>query len=336
MNKNPKIHQKPVKNPEKFPFFTLILSILAIFLLIFATVNFQSLKDIYLSLTFTPSEPLKSIESSLSLTSLGDRIFRASMPSLESDHNSFEKSCYSEEDSPEASVLGCFTDEKIFVYEISSEELAGVVESTSAHELLHAIYSRLSSSEHTSLTPVLEEVYSSAPDEFRNSIELYPDSQRLEEIYVRSGTQLRDLPDSLEAHFKNYFENRDKIVAFYDSYIAPFTAIKNTLSSLESELSSLKSEIDAESASYSSRSDAFLASANAFNSCASTPNCYTESAFNSERTRLLAEQSSLESLYNSLNAKIDSYNKKVELYNSNIFHGKSLESLLNPNRKEPQ
>ena len=51
---------------------------------------------------------------------------------------------------------------------------------------------------------------------------LYGEQERLEELYVRIGTKLRDIPDELEKHYQEYFLNRLKIVDYYEDYQAPF------------------------------------------------------------------------------------------------------------------
>ena len=323
-------------NSRRFPRIPAILSLFFVALIFVASLSFSSLSDLYLSMVYSPSEKVENIESSLSLTKTGRRIFRASAPSLESDHTVFESLCYGENSSSDSTILGCFRDRKIFVYDIDSSELSGIVESTSAHELLHAIYSRLPSGEKSTLAPILEEIYASSSDDFRESVSSYPDSERLEEIYVRSATQLPSLPASLESHFAKYFSDRPSLVAYYDSYITPFTAIKNTLASLETELKEKKQKIEEKTSEYTSRSATFSEEVSAFNSCAATPGCYSSATFASERSRLLAEQSSLSSLFDEINSDISTYNERIELYNGNILHEKSLENLINPNKGKEQ
>lgn len=315
-----------------------IFKLLSIFvlatLLVFFLANLSNVRDLYRAATFTPSAELAAVESSLGLTPYGRRIFRASTPTLTSDHSAFESVCYSDTDPREASILGCYIDDQIYLYSVDSAELPGLEESTSAHELLHAVYACLSSSEKSELTPLLESLLATSSDAFRDSLASYPEDQRLEETYVRSATQIRSLPDRLEAHFAKIFTDQDAIVAFYDSYIAPLTATKNTLKSLETELSTLRTALTSDLADFDSRSAALESAVADFNSCASTPGCFTSrSAFDSRRAELLAEQSALSALADFLNNRIATYNTKVDLYNSNVLRGETLNSLLNPNLK---
>ena len=314
-------------NKKRFIYLFIILALAA-----FLVLDFRNIKDFVKSSLFSPSKEISAIETSLKLTPYGSRVFRASSPSLISDHSEFESKCYTDSDSPESSILGCYTDDTIFIYNVTSDELSGITESTSAHELLHAIWARLPQSEKSSLTPTLESVYDSSDSLFKKSLENYPDSQRLEEIYVRSATQISALPDTLETHFAKFFRDQDSVVAFYSDYITPFLSIEHSLETLERELSDINSQIEAKTSEYESRSETFLSNLDNFNSCASTPGCFSATPFNHERALLLSEQDSLNSLYAEINSLIDTYNSKVELYNSNILHNKTLEKELNPNK----
>ena len=180
-----------------------------LFLSIIATLilNLQTIKDIYLSMTFEPSEEITSIKNDLDLTEKANMVFLASEPSL---NNAEEFNLICNTESSDTSMLGCYTDQKIYLYDIDSNELRGVKQSTAAHELLHAIWYRLSATSKEEFIPILESVYEKSDDEFKKSLETYDESARIEEIYVRSATQIKNLPDDLENHYAEYFKNQDK------------------------------------------------------------------------------------------------------------------------------
>lgn len=296
-----------------------------------AVFNFQFLKDTYLAMTFEPSEEILSIKDKLNLTENGNRIFLASAPTLNSA-DEFNIICNA--DNTETSTLGCFTNQKIYIYNIESEELAGVKESTSAHELLHAIWSRLSTADKENLIPTLESVYKKGDKDFKDSVENYEESARIEEIYVRSATQIKDLPENLETHYAKYFNNQDKIVDYYNSYIEPFNTIKAELDTLEKELKTLNDSISAKNSEYDTRITNLSREITEFNSCASTVGCFADDAsFFACRSELLSEQSNLDALFDSLNSDIEFYNEKVKEYNENVIHGKELNSIIDSKSK---
>ena len=309
----------------KTVFFALLLLALVV-----AFLNFQSLKDFFVSFTFAPSPEISAIENNLQLTSHGKTLFRASTPKLE-QNDEFNTSCKTS--FVESSVLGCYTNGKIHVFHVESAEFPGILESITAHELLHASWARFSESERENLTPLLESVFAAAPAEFQSTLDTYSDSEKLEEIYVRSATQLKSLPAELEAHFATIFLDQDSVVDFYDSYIAPFSALESALSSLSAELDAIEAEIDALSAEYDTRTTQFSAAVAEFNDCASTINCFSSYTFTTRRNELLAEQSALESLYLTLESKVAVYNEKANIYNSKVIYGQQLQNLINPNQK---
>ncbi len=315
-----------MNKPKKLSLVFLFTLLVALFVATF--LNFQILKDYFTGLSYAPSGEMSEIKEKLSLTSRADLIFKASFPTLETEAD-FNRDCNSHDS--EISVLGCFSNDKIYVYNIKSSELSGILESTTAHELLHAIWSRLSGAEKATLTPVLENVYRENEASLKDTLENYEAEDRLDELYVRVGTQISSLPSDLETHYQKYFENRSAIVEFYENYIAPFNELKEKIDALEKELESLKTEIDSETAEYESRAEKFNTDVKNFNTCANTVNCYTESAFYARRAELVAEEKNLNLMFENLDLKVSEYNTKVEEYNKNVLKSNNLQKVINSN-----
>jgi len=287
------------------------------------------LSDYFKGLRYTPSAEMSEIRDSLGLTSAGSRIFAATAPTLESRED-FNRDCESFD--VETAVLGCFTNDHVYVYNIDSAELAGIRESTTAHELLHAVWARLSGAEKNRLVPLLEEVYAENRDSLKDTLAAYSDAERLDELYVRSATQIASLPAELETHFAKYFSSRARIVEFYNAYITPFNELNAEIDRLGTELESLRATIDAKTAEYESASAEFNRSVDEFNNCASTAGCFaSDYAFRTRRAELVATSDSLDAAYTELNSMIDDYNAKVEQYNSNILRSNNLQNLINSN-----
>lgn len=320
------VSPKPKKSRAPLVFGLIGAFLLALFVIVF--LNYTVIKDYFVGLSYSPSAEMSEIKEKLGLTSSADLIFKASFPVLEEDET-FNRDCDSHDS--DISVLGCFSGDKIYVYNIKSPELSGILESTTAHELLHAIWSRLSGSEKAKLTPVLEDVYAKNEAALKETLESYEASDRLDELYVRIGTQIRDLPADLSAHYAKYFNDRLAVVSFYESYIAPFNELKEKIASLGRELEASKAEIDSETADYESRLEVFNAAVGKFNACATTENCFTQSAFYARLSELTAEEKELDLVFEKLNLKIDEYNFKVEEYNKNILKSNSLQNIINSN-----
>jgi hypothetical protein len=67
----------------------------------------------------------------------------------------------------DTSILGCYYDRKIYIFDVDSDELNGVHQSTLAHELLHAIWERHPDDE---IAKELGAVYQKYHDESLDSI----------------------------------------------------------------------------------------------------------------------------------------------------------------------
>lgn len=311
-----------------------ILKVIIIFtpvvLVILAIIFFQTIKDTVLAFSYSPTDETVRVESSLALTDYGSRVYRASHPQILSEYSAFRDVCYDGQDPTSVSIQGCFVEDGIYVYNVTSPELSGIVESTSAHELLHAVWSRLTDSEKSRLTPVLEELRSSADEGFRETLASYEEADILEEVYVRSGTQIRDLPEALEAHFARVFSDQDSVVGFYDSYQLAFSVAKQEVDHYLSGIKNLKSELATAIEKYESDLSALNADISAFNDCANTAGCFSQAEFSAQHSALEERIGSLNSTFNYINDNIFLYNSMIDAYNNNILHIQTLETIINP------
>jgi len=309
----------------------LVASALLMAVVIAIVVNFTTIKDFIVGMHYRPAPEMEQIRTSLNLTGTGQRIFNASMPEL-MERAEFNQNCREVEN--ESAILGCFRDDKIYVYNITDEELKGILELTAAHELLHAVYARMSDNKKSELVEPLTRVFEKNQELLGGEIDSYETGQRQEELYVRAGTEIKDLPDELEKHYAEIFGEQDKIVGFYESYIGVFRGIEEKLEKLLAETNALSAEITTKTAEYEARAEALGAKISEFNECAKTLDCFSStSVFNKERATLMAEREALEALYNEINAKISQYNALVVEYNDNLLHGQFLNKTINSSEK---
>ena len=300
---------------------------------VFVALNFQAISDTLAGFSYAPSSEMATIKSSLELSSDGERIFAASHPVLEAQDD-FNKICDSHAD--ETSVLGCYTEQKIYIYNIESEELKGIKESTTAHELLHAVWARLSESEKNHIGELLEGVYQDSKyhETLEKDLKTYSDSERKDELHSRVGTEIKELPEELEKHYAKYFKDQDKVVEFYQSYVKPFETLKKQIETLAETLEKTKAQIDVKTTEYKTRAEALNAAISEFNDCAGTLNCFTDRAsFNARRSELVAEQTAVNNLYSEIDTLVKDYNNKVKEYNENVLKNKDLEDMINSNAK---
>lgn len=258
--------------------------------------NRGRIADFIAARAFSPSSEIEQVEKSIELTGRGNSVFYASHPVLQ-NRDDFNESCNSHDAT--ISVLGCYTNGTIYLYNIQDSELAGVVESTAAHELLHAAWGRMSDSEKSEISNQIKSVYDDEKyhDLLSEDIDIYEDDELIEELHSRIGTEIADLPEALENHYAKYFKNQDNIVKFYDSYIAPFRELSMETTVMAEELEAMKDEIEAKTAAYHQGENIPL---------------------------------------DEINDLIKEHNVLVEEYNANILRGRALEGAINSNRQEEE
>ena len=315
-------------------YFWIFAPVIAVILVVIFLLYHTAIIDSFKGIGYNPTPDMWSVRNSLHLTSEGTRIFNATRPLLAS-RDDFNMSCESHDEA--ISVLGCYTNDRVYVYNVDDASLTGIRESTAAHEFLHAVWTRLSGLEKSKLVPVLEQVYSEHSEDLKETIESYPVEEQIGELYVRTATQISKLPDALEEHYAKYFTDQDAIVTFYTSYISPFNELKEQISKLSSELETLKTEIQEKSAALDARVAAFDSAVGEFNTCANKAGCFSSSyAFYARRAELVAEQQALNAENTALNALIDTYNNKADIYNSSIVRSTELQSIINSNSPTTQ
>lgn len=104
-------------------------------------VSEPAVQDTWRGWGYRADEKVSAVADSLQMTRKGERIFKASRPVLEPQED-FNQHC--ENQSEDISLLGCYNDGRIYVFEITAKELVAANKVTMAHELLHAVWGRLS------------------------------------------------------------------------------------------------------------------------------------------------------------------------------------------------
>ncbi len=291
--------------------------------------NRQWLVDWWQGKQYAPSAEMAEIRGKLGLTERGTFLFNAVRPVL-NEAAEFNASCHQEPS--ETAVLGCYTDGQVRVYNITASELAGIREVTTAHEILHAAWARLKNSEREELAPALDTVLARNAEALKKELATYDATAQAEEVYVRAGTEIAELPAALEQHFADFFVERGKIVEYYNGYIAVFSEKEARAEALAAELPELRERIDTTIADYEARAEELQTKVQEFNSCAAREGCFQSQAeFMTQRTALLEEQQNLRTENSEINGLISSYNTKIEEYNQIVDDSRKLKQEINSN-----
>lgn len=304
-----------------------VLGVLATTIVTVVVLNRVWIYDWFRGVTYRPVAEMVEIRDKLELTGRGEFLFGAAQPEL-NNAAEFNENCW--QDESEVAVLGCYTAGNIYVYNILDTKLAGIRELTTAHELLHVVWARMGEVEKQDLTRALTQVFDENQDLLAPELESYDISEKQEELYVRAGTEIRKLPEALEKHFAEIFEDRVKVVDFYESYIAVFREIKAQMEKLAGEMEILKSGIDEKMVEYETGLEALKGDITSFNNCASTAGCFaSEREFYRQRNELVGRENSLNVLNDEINSLIDEYNAKVDEYNADVTESRKLQNMIN-------
>jgi hypothetical protein len=219
-----------------------------------ALLNYNVVLDEYAVRTFHPSPALASIENRLGLTPGARAVFYRSQPKLD-DKASFNADCETQKNELE---LGCYYRGNIYVLQIDNASLAPEMDVVTAHELLHAAWTRLTPAERSRLGAELQRVYAATNDaELRQRMDGYAKSepgQEDNELHSILATEYTSLSPMLEEHYRKYFTNRAAIVAAHQSYqnvfntrrqelereLATIRGLKGQLASVNSQMSSYR------------------------------------------------------------------------------------------------
>jgi len=272
-------------------------------------VNGQSIVDWWRLRGYVPPAAVVTLANDDTMTSYTRHLFYLNRPQLTPSVNGFRAYC------PEnlgSIVLGCYHPDQdgIFIYNVSDPTLAGVQQVTAAHEVLHAVYARLSGSERANLNSELQSYYEHGltSTQVKAEVKLYQQTEPgsvMDEMSCTFGTEIANLPASLNAYYSKYFTNRSAIVGYEQKYQAAFSSRQAVVAQDDSQLASLKSQLNS-----------------------------TEAQLGSSLNALNSQQSNLTNLRNSGNisaydAGVPAYNSSVDAYNAQVQITESLVSQYN-------
>lgn len=279
-----------------------ISTLLVIALLVGALIHRQLIRDFIVVHTTTLDSKSSTLKEKLDLTEKGDFLYKASQPKVQ-PAGEFNNSCKNVAHE-HSIVLGCYTAQQIYIYDVNDERLDGVKEVTAAHELLHAVYERLPREERQSLNMQLTAVADTIENQrFKDTITEYrrtEPGQVENELHSILGTEIEVLPAELEEHYKKYFTNRTQIVSYAKQYEDAFTSLDQEISDYDQQLARLEQQKE-----------------------------QLEDSLANQQRSIEAEQDRLNALRSSddrsaYNAAVPAYNAQIEDYNNSVAKLKQL------------
>lgn len=259
---------------------------------------------------YKPTAEVAAIASTASFSENGTFVYYASQPSIESTQL-FNDACGRTEQT--TAILGCYSSDRIYIYNITNEKLAGIKEVTAAHEMLHAAYQRLSDADKQSVNALLEVEYEKLKNDqkFAERMAFYARSEpgeRENELHSIVGTEIASVSPALETYYKRYFTDRQKTVALYTGYSAVFKQINERSTELSSSLKVLAAKIEAATNSYNTSVKSLNQDIAAFNAKASTSGGFSsQSEFRAEQSALTGRAASLDAERTAIAADLATY-----------------------------
>jgi phage shock protein A len=261
----------------------------------------QTLQDWWLLRNYVAPAPVAAIASRDTFTQEGQTLFYVNKPSIE-DKSVFAGHCKTAEQSI---VLGCYVNtEGIYLLNVTDTRLQGVEEVTAAHEMLHAAYDRLSKSQRAHIDDLTAKAFAAVKDD--RIIANVADYRKRDasvvpnELHSILATEVRVLPAELETYYKQYFNDRLKIVGFSEQYEQVFEDLKTKVASYDTQLEALKPQIDQLEAQVNLKGNTL------------------------EQTKKQMDALLASGQRDAYNAQVNGFNAQVRAYNTNVVKLKNL------------
>jgi len=177
--------------------------------------NKTAVQDWWHHARYSPTTQIQLLADSADMNDSGERLFFRADPELISQAR-VEKLCLG------ADNLGCLvTGPKIYLLEYEEHQTPEYYQAvvTSAHEMLHMVYHRLDEDEKDEVNMMIDNALESRVKDSRifNTLDkTATDSEYYDEAHSLLGTEVDFLPLDLEAHYREYFNDREDTLEAFD------------------------------------------------------------------------------------------------------------------------
>jgi hypothetical protein len=309
-------------------FIGLLLALLALFI----ALNRQYVLDQVTVWQYKPSAVVSALAERATISDKGLFYFYASQPVVEGSQK-FNSQCDRKE--PTSAILGCYSADRIYIYDVNDPRLDGIREVTAAHEMLHAAFERLSEKEKQTLGVLLEAEYAKLDStELRDRMDYYARAQpgdRANELHSIIGTEIASIGPELEAHYRQYFSNRQKVVQLHAAYQKVFDDLSAQADALGAEVTRLREEISASITAHNAaavRLEQDIAALRARERTVDRTSATQVNAYNADRQTLINRADELNRQKAEIDAKTAVFNEKVKQYNDLVVRSNELKQKI--------
>ena len=309
-------------------FIGLLLALLALFI----ALNRQYVLDQVTVWQYKPSAVVSALAERATISDKGLFYFYASQPVVEGSQK-FNSQCDRKE--PTSAILGCYSADRIYIYDVNDPRLDGIREVTAAHEMLHAAFERLSEKEKQTLGVLLEAEYAKLDSaELRDRMDYYARAQpgdRANELHSIIGTEIASIGPELEAHYRQYFSNRQKVVQLHAAYQKVFDDLSAQADALGAEVTRLREEISASITAHNAaavRLEQDISALRARERTVDRTSATQVNAYNADRQALINRADELNRQKAEIDAKTAVFNEKVKQYNDLVVRSNELKQKI--------
>ena len=277
--------------------------------------NRQYIIDLVNYYEYQPTSTIASFVDKASMNAQGKFLFYSAQPKLE-ESTDFNTSCpnYS---AGSMAILGCYDGQKIYIFNVSNSQLNGIREETSAYEMLHAAYKRITGDDKTKLDALIEAEYAKQANSSTAAsvayFAKYEPGERDDELFSVIATQFATISPSLESYYSRFFNDRQVLVTLYNQYSSVFTNLSTQSTDLYNQITTLNQKIVSDKATYEQNSAQLQTDINTFNQDAQSGNM-TQSQYNSQRAALENRISALDADRAAINDEITNVANLVTQY----------------------
>jgi phage shock protein A len=278
--------------------------------------------------TYKPSSPeIAALAIATTMTEDAQQLFYKQEPEI-APKSQFHSLCSKVQRNVEETVLlGCFTSDgyrgKIIIQSVTDSRLEGTMEVVAAHELLHAVYQKLSRREREDLEPRLAKAAKQVKDSFllpviesyrEGDVDIYHN-----ELHSYLGTELDDLGDpELEKHYQKYFSDRLQVVELSKRSRSTLTDLDSQAGELVPEIDRLETQLQQEESTLKTMADDLDYRANRLNELKSSLLSLQRQAEDALRNGDSSLVSQFESAQENFNAEVREYNYQVESHRNRV------------------
>lgn len=175
---------------------------------VFGILNAQSLGDWWHARRYTPSAEVIQLADDSGMSEQGKKLFYRFSPQL-LDQTELDTRC-------DNGKLGCAEGQSIYILAHTTETQRNQTTVTAAHEMLHIAYSRLDDTEREKIDALIKtELEEFDASGIVQKLRDYPAEEYYDEAHSFVGSELADISDELEAHYRRYFADRAKSTDAY-------------------------------------------------------------------------------------------------------------------------